>query len=69
MRYKWGLPFFWLPKKIVFLRVSVRAQVFELRFYSVDAAQFTPIHGRFGQPKKNPLERQAENPGIFLPHQ
>ena len=29
-------------------------------------AEFTLIHGRFGQPEKNPPERQAEIPGIFL---
>ena len=32
-------------------------------------AEFTLIHGRFGQPEKNPPERQAEIPGIFLPHE
>ena len=28
--------------------------------------EFTLIHGRFGQPEKNPSERQAEIPEIFL---
>ena len=32
-------------------------------------AEFTLIHGRFGQPEKNPSERQAEIPEIFLPHE
>ena len=31
--------------------------------------EFTLIHGRFGQPEKNPPERQAEIPEIFLPHE
>ena len=31
--------------------------------------EFTLIHGRFGQPEKNPSERQAEIPEIFLPHE
>lgn len=41
---------------------------FEYHLVAVPA-EFTLIHGRFGQPEKNPPERQAEIPGIFLPHE